>query len=79
MRNTTNSGIPTRSNSQVARYDPRAGLLNFFLNKSYQYLTLLKKGVYLLEITITQKMQTLNTILLLTGAEGRDTTRSEMV
>ena len=48
-------------------------------NKSYQYLTLLKKGVYLLEITITQKMQTLNTILLLTGAEGRDTTRSEMV
>ena len=79
MRNTTNSGIPTRSNSQVARYDPRAGLLNFFLNKSYQYLTLFKKGVYLLEITITQKMQTLNTLLLTIGAEGRDTTWTEMV
>jgi hypothetical protein len=47
-----------------------------FLKKN---LTLLQKGVYLLEITITQQMQTLNTILLLTGAEGRDTTRSEMV
>ena len=48
-------------------------------NKSYQYLTLFKKGVYLLEITITQKMQTLNTLLLTIGAEGRDTTWTEMV
>ena len=49
-------------------------------NKSYQYLTLFKKGVYLLEITITQKMQTLNTLLLtIAGTEGRDTTWKQMV
>ena len=42
-------------------------------------MTLFKKGVYLLEITTTQQMQTLNTLLLTIGAEGRDTTWTEMV
>ena len=48
-------------------------------NKSYQYLTLFKKGVYLLEITITQQMQTLNILLTIAGTEGRDTTWKQMV
>ena len=49
------------------------------LRQKISNLTLFKKGVYLLEITITQKMQTLNTLLLTIGAEGRDTTWTEMV
>jgi len=42
-------------------------------------LTLFKKGVYLLEITITQQMQTLNILLTIAGTEGRDTTWKQMV
>ena len=48
-------------------------------NKSYQYLTFYKTNVYLLEIIITQQMQTLNILLTIAGTEGRDTTWKQMV
>ena len=38
-----------------------------------------KTNVYLLEITITQQMQTLNILLTIAGTEGRDTTWKQMV
>jgi hypothetical protein len=42
-------------------------------------LTFYKTNVYLLEITITQQMQTLNILLTIAGTEGRDTTWKTMV